>query len=959
MDPAPAPSAGTMPSGGKDTERLTSALNALIQMQAEQAEKICKAIESLQPQTSPDPKTAFWDSYMRLADEHDKGFQKKYSNDLDTALIFAGLFSAVGSAFIIQIQPELAPDPRAIIVPSLAVLGKQWVLYYEAAGSKGTLEQRGLERQRKLDGLRRWKFDAVLQSFPLLLQLALFLFSTGLSIYLWTVHRIIAVIVMALTCSGFAAYAFLLASTVIHPDSPFRNPLASLLIQIVGPPVGGKAVRIYRRLLEDLLSTAARFLKPGRDLLPCFASNLSIPPLNNPLSTLGDLYSEDDFTPPSAEVPAVLWILDSSTDPKMIEAAAEMAAGLQWPLGLNLDQPMARLEETFNSCFEINPDNRLMRDLRPGMARRALHTGRAFGSLGAVAQVSEIDGSISAAHHRITWGWLSQPERSPEGLHLRSVWNIVTGVDANFILQNDQALMQWAFHVIPFSTLSIDYRGSRSSFGIGEWISRFLNQTLRDQTGTLAHSAFANYLCCVNSVLAPIDSRVMAQLDKSHLRESLITHLFDLLRVTTLDWQLIARIVHTTAQLADHSTKEYSITYRKTWARLLAATTKFCVSLPRVDGWLDVLVSAAKLARVDDFRVLTELHAVHDPHFGKPAAYTRKAEARDVDWIYMALDHLLLREKNKDCDDYNLAVDALLQVLAGSGALPEKPPLQVVQVLLRGLASRNTRVPAYVILHHTREWFLDSDFQQLIHESSTWPQVAWITGSWQEAGFFAWRYIDMVSKVSHVPEWKPLLYKESNAGFSALLNVEVPIPVETSTSFIRNVWVPDFEESQHAFGSDAEKISTLIILALSNLWAEIKFEHSSTFDETLVLTRCTIQTVFDGHHGPRNDPSNWRMVLSNVEQAFRARLEKSLMQAAANAREVLDNSLEPHKQALGQFAQLLEVMGQKFGAAAPLLHSAGSVYFVGSAKAYNGLPDLEALLQNELDAVHKLINPDC
>ncbi|KAJ6574451.1 hypothetical protein B0H19DRAFT_875143, partial [Mycena capillaripes] len=55
-----------------------------------------------------DKKMAFWNSYMRVADEHDKEFQQKYSTDLDTGLIFAGLFSAVGSAFIIQIQPELA-----------------------------------------------------------------------------------------------------------------------------------------------------------------------------------------------------------------------------------------------------------------------------------------------------------------------------------------------------------------------------------------------------------------------------------------------------------------------------------------------------------------------------------------------------------------------------------------------------------------------------------------------------------------------------------------------------------------------------------------------------------------------------------------------------------------------------------------------------------------------------------
>jgi hypothetical protein len=48
-------------------------------------------VEALKPQaTTSDKKTAFWASYMKLADEHDKEFQQKYSTDLDTALIFVG-----------------------------------------------------------------------------------------------------------------------------------------------------------------------------------------------------------------------------------------------------------------------------------------------------------------------------------------------------------------------------------------------------------------------------------------------------------------------------------------------------------------------------------------------------------------------------------------------------------------------------------------------------------------------------------------------------------------------------------------------------------------------------------------------------------------------------------------------------------------------------------------------------
>ncbi|KAF8200564.1 hypothetical protein K438DRAFT_1582645, partial [Mycena galopus ATCC 62051] len=84
-----------------------------------------KAVEALKPQPhSPgtDKKIAFWTAYKTLADEFDKEIQRKYGDDLDTSLIFAGLFSAVSSAFIIQIQPELQPDPNGPIEALLALL---------------------------------------------------------------------------------------------------------------------------------------------------------------------------------------------------------------------------------------------------------------------------------------------------------------------------------------------------------------------------------------------------------------------------------------------------------------------------------------------------------------------------------------------------------------------------------------------------------------------------------------------------------------------------------------------------------------------------------------------------------------------------------------------------------------------------------------------------------------------
>ncbi|KAF8217525.1 hypothetical protein K438DRAFT_2036970, partial [Mycena galopus ATCC 62051] len=162
----------------------------------------------------------------------------------------AGLFSAVASAFIIQIQPEiqLPGTPLVVLIAQnllylslfstllaalLAVLGKQWLIHYLSAGERGTIKARGLERQRKFDGLRKWKFDAVMRAFPLLLQIGLFLFSSALSIYLWTVHISIALIVLSFTTVGFVSYTALLISAIAAPDSPFQNPLAPIIVWLM------------------------------------------------------------------------------------------------------------------------------------------------------------------------------------------------------------------------------------------------------------------------------------------------------------------------------------------------------------------------------------------------------------------------------------------------------------------------------------------------------------------------------------------------------------------------------------------------------------------------------------------------------------------------------------------------------------------------------------------------------
>ncbi|KAJ7759598.1 hypothetical protein B0H16DRAFT_1456866 [Mycena metata] len=46
------------------------------------------------------------------------------------------------------------------------------------------------------------------------------------------------------------------------------------------------------------------------------------------------------FTKRSPEVPAIAWILETTTDPRVIDAAAEIAVDLQWPLNMDLAPSM-------------------------------------------------------------------------------------------------------------------------------------------------------------------------------------------------------------------------------------------------------------------------------------------------------------------------------------------------------------------------------------------------------------------------------------------------------------------------------------------------------------------------------------------------------------------------------------------------------------------------------------------
>ncbi|KAF9780432.1 hypothetical protein BJ322DRAFT_292408 [Thelephora terrestris] len=223
----------------------------------------------------------FYEDYRKVAQEFDKEFLKKYEEDLNTTLIFAGLFSAVTSAFIIQVATQLQPDPgdetaallriiiykmdnttfgndvptlpqwtgpprtivhvQAILFASLAaslfsaflaMLGKQWLNRYESTDMRGSAIERSQSRQRKLDGINSWYFNYVMESLPLMLQAALLLLGCALSRYLWDIDITIASVVLGITSIGVILYVFIIIAGVATKSCPYQTPGSQFLLYL-------------------------------------------------------------------------------------------------------------------------------------------------------------------------------------------------------------------------------------------------------------------------------------------------------------------------------------------------------------------------------------------------------------------------------------------------------------------------------------------------------------------------------------------------------------------------------------------------------------------------------------------------------------------------------------------------------------------------------------------------------
>lgn len=122
---------------------------------------------------------------------------------------------------IVQVQSILYSSLcTALFSAFLAMLGKQWLNRYVV----GSIADRSHHRQRKLDGMVTWYFDIFMEILPLMLQLALLLLGTALSLYLWGLQPTVSRVVIGITSLGVVLYLFLVIAGSLYPSCPYQTP---------------------------------------------------------------------------------------------------------------------------------------------------------------------------------------------------------------------------------------------------------------------------------------------------------------------------------------------------------------------------------------------------------------------------------------------------------------------------------------------------------------------------------------------------------------------------------------------------------------------------------------------------------------------------------------------------------------------------------------------------------------
>ncbi|KAJ1300323.1 hypothetical protein OPQ81_005144 [Rhizoctonia solani] len=277
------------------------------------------------------PDASIWRLYMEEAKGYDAGLARERNANLDTMLLFATLFSAIVTAFVIEstnlLEQDLSevstqllltlaqsqqrieagvPNPTSLSVnipgftPSatarlinvlwfdalmislgaavVAILAKEWLVAFTMYRTRHPHEY-ALQRQARFAALYTWNMLPIIDLLPTFLNLALFVFSLGLIIRLWLLDHVVAAFITVIGAAVCGAYLFFIISGAVHERSPYKARISTYIhLERVIP----QSIRKYFILRKFVASHTQNDLKREElGLLAWLFNNSSDPALRS------------------------------------------------------------------------------------------------------------------------------------------------------------------------------------------------------------------------------------------------------------------------------------------------------------------------------------------------------------------------------------------------------------------------------------------------------------------------------------------------------------------------------------------------------------------------------------------------------------------------------------------------------------------------------------------------------
>ncbi|KAH9002339.1 hypothetical protein EDB86DRAFT_293583 [Lactarius hatsudake] len=320
-----------------------------------------------------DNANAFWSLHMNEAKSHDEARIQSLKDDMDSVLIFAGLFSAALISFIVDKIHDLQVDPAQqmvyyqqqnvallaqistqvssiapqVSIPStppppypdfsptssdvrvnafwfmslvfsisaalLATLVQQWVRDYMHVFQRYSNPLKSARlRQYLYEGAEGWYMPLVAESVPGLIHVSLFLFFVGLCDSLLALNTTIGIttIVPITTCG--LLYVLTMFAPIIDPQSPFQTPFTGMIWYL-------RQKAFPRRYSDRAFDRALKDVNP----------NMSTGKVQ--------LAMEENEKRKGRDVRAIRWLIDNSTEDDEMESFAMTMPGTftsKWGVGV-------------------------------------------------------------------------------------------------------------------------------------------------------------------------------------------------------------------------------------------------------------------------------------------------------------------------------------------------------------------------------------------------------------------------------------------------------------------------------------------------------------------------------------------------------------------------------------------------------------------------------------------------